>query len=296
MRFFAGPYVAGDSLSRAMGVAARLWTARHLLTTLDLLAEGIETPELAAGNVQTYRDMIDAVAADGRFANGARPTISMKPSSYTTSPLEAGGDGEGSRDAAFALCDYARERQVGLTMDMESRHWTDFTLDLLDDLHGAGHTHIGAVLQSRLHRTEKDLERLPRSIRVRLVIGIYREPPEHGVSDKTEMKARMLRHARTLMERGHFVEFATHDEKWIRRFLGEVVEQGGFGRDRFEVQMLYGVPRARLLKELTDQGIRCRLYVPFAVGWPMAIAYLRRRLDEYPGMAWMVLKNWFRRG
>ena len=296
MRFFAGPYVAGDSLSKAMGVAARLWTARHLLTTLDLLAEDIETPELAAQNVQTYRDMIDAVAADGPFANGAHPTISMKPSSYTTNPLDAGGDGEGSRDAVFALCDYAKERQVGLTMDMESRHWTDFTLDLLDDLHGAGHTHIGAVLQSRLHRTEKDLQRLPRSIRVRLVIGIYKEPPEHGVSDKIEMKARMLGHARTLMERGHFVEFATHDEKWIRRFLTEVVGRGDFGRDRFEVQMLYGVPRARLLKELTDQGIRCRLYVPFAVGWPMAIAYLRRRLDECPGMAWLVLKNWFRRG
>jgi proline dehydrogenase len=279
-----------------MRVAGQLWSRRHLLSTLDLLAEDIETPELAAQNVQTYRDMVDAVATDERFTNGARPTISMKLSSYTTSPLDGGGDGGGSRDAAFALCDYANKQSVELTMDMENRQWTDFTLNLLDDLHAAGHTHIGAVLQSRLHRTEKDLERLPKNIRVRLVIGIYREPSEHGVSDKTEMKARMLNHARTLLERGHFVEFATHDEKWIRRFLDEVVEPGGYGHDRFEVQMLYGVPRAKLLKELTDQGIRCRLYVPFAVGWAMAIAYLRRRLDEYPGMAWLVLKNWFRRG
>jgi proline dehydrogenase len=261
-----------------------------------LLAEGIETPELAAQNVQTYRDMIDAVAAGEAFTNGARPTISLKPSSYTASPLHAGGDGEGSRVAAFALCEHANRRSVRLTMDMESRHWTDFTLNLLDDLHLAGHTHIGAVLQSRLHRTEHDLERLPKNIRVRLVIGIYKEPSQHAVSNKTEMKARMVSYARTLMQRGHFVEFATHDEKWIRRFLDEVVEPGGYGPDRFEVQMLYGVPRARLLRELTDQGIGCRLYVPFAVGWPMAIAYLRRRLDEYPGMAWLVLKNWFRRG
>lgn len=296
VRFFAGPYVAGDSLAEAMDVAADLWRGRQLLTTLDLLAENIESRERVEQNIRTYQGMIDAVAADERFPRDARPTISMKLSSYTTLPLDTGGNAEGAREAAFSICAYARERQVQLTLDMESRHWTDFTFDLLADLHAAGHTHIGAVLQTRLHRTERDLERLPANIRVRLVIGIYKEPREHAITSKPEMKARMLAHARTLMERGHFVEFATHDEKWIRRFLSEVVEAGGHGRDRFELQMLFGVPRGRLLRELTQQGIRCRLYVPFAEGWPMAIAYLRRRLDEYPGMAWLVLKNWFRHG
>lgn len=296
VRFFAGPYVAGDSLAKAMGVAAELWRDRQLLTTLDLLAEDIETTEQVEQNIQTYRRMIDAVAEEGRLADGARPTISMKLSSYTTSPLERGGSAEGSRDAVLALCEHAGQRQVGLTLDMESRHWTDFTLDLLRELHAAGHTHIGAVLQTRLHRTEADLDRLPPGIRVRLVIGIYKEPREHALTHKPEMKARMLTFARTLLARGHFVEFATHDEKWIRRFVAEVVEAGSIAKDRFEVQMLYGVPRVRLLQELTEGGFRCRLYVPFAEGWPMAIAYLRRRLDEYPGMAWLVLKNWFRHG
>ena len=31
-----------------------------------------------------------------------------------------------------------------------------------------------------------------------------------------------------------------------------------------------------------------RLYVPFAIGWDMAIQYLRRRLDEYPAMMFLV--------
>lgn len=296
VRFFAGPYVAGDSLAKAMDVAADLWNSRQLLTTLDLLAEGIESSKQVARNMETYRRMIDAVAVDDRLPHPACATISLKPSSFTTAPLDAGGTAEGSRDAAFSLCAHAKDRQVGLTLDMESRHWTDFTLDLLDDLHAAGHTHIGAVLQTRLHRTETDLGRLPKGIRVRLVIGIYKEPKEFAIGSKPEMKARMLAYARALLERGHFVEFATHDEEWVRRFLSEVVEAGGFARDQFEVQMLYGVPRARLLGELAQQGIRARLYVPFAEGWPMAIAYLRRRLDEYPGMAWLVLKNWFRHG
>ena len=51
-----------------------------------------------------------------------------------------------------------------------------------------------------------------------------------------------------------------------------------------------------LQSELLERGVRCRLYVPFALGWPMAIAYLRRRLDEYPAMMFLVARNWLFRG
>jgi proline dehydrogenase len=179
---------------------------------------------------------------------------------------------------------------------MESRHWTDFTLDCLDRLFAAGHRHVGTVIQTRLHRSLTDLDRLPPGARVRLVIGIYREPGELALTDKGAMKERLLEFARTLLSRGHYVEFATHDDRYVRRFLDEVVAEVGVGPDRFEIQMLYGVPRQKLLRSLVEQGLRVRLYVPFAVGWRMAVAYLRRRLDEYPTMALLVLKNWFWRG
>jgi hypothetical protein len=55
--------------------------------------------------------------------------------------------------------------------------------------------------------------------------------------------------------------------------------------------MLYGVPRERFLAELRQRGVRTRLYVPFALGWDLAVEYLRRRLDEYPAMMWLVSKN-----
>ena len=38
-------------------------------------------------------------------------------------------------------------------------------------------------------------------------------------------------------------------------------------------------------------GVTVRLYVPFALGWDEAIAYLRRRLDEYPAMMFMVARD-----
>ncbi len=298
VRFFARPYVAGDSLAKAMDVAAGLWRDRRLTTTLDLLAEGIDDEATVETNVQTYLQMIDAAADDPRFAGVDpldRPTVSLKLSSYTTAPRERGGDADGSRAAAERICAHARTRGVRVTIDMESRHWTDFTLDLVRDLRARGHDEVGAVLQTRLERTRDDLDRLPAGLRVRLVIGIYKEPAEVALTDKPAMKQRLLEHARLLLERGHYVEFATHDEAFVHRFVDEVVPATGATPDRFEVQMLYGVPRDRLLASLVQRGIRCRLYVPFSTSWAMAIAYLRRRLDEYPAMMFLVLRNLLRR-
>lgn len=292
VRIFARPYVAGDSLDSGMEVARRVYGRSQLLTTLDLLAEGDLTEAHAAENETAYRDMIAAVAAaTGEFYPRDLPTVSLKPSSYTAAPLEGGGDAAGSREAIFRLVEQAADAGVQVSIDMESRHWTDFTLDVIRDLHGAGHDHVGAVLQTRLNRTRADLDVLPSGCRVRLVIGIYREPAEVATTDKHEMKQRMLDYAKVLLERGHYVEFATHDDGIIHRFVEEVVPAAGVGPDRFEVQMLYGVPRTKTLRRLAAQGIRRRLYVPYALGWSQAIRYLRRRLDEYPVMMFLVAKN-----
>jgi proline dehydrogenase len=290
VRFFAAPYVAGDSLEQAIAVVRRLFLDRGLLASLDLLAEDITRPEQTAANLATYLRMVDAAAAIDLPA-AARPTLSLKPSSYTTAPLHQGGDADGSLAAIRAIAEHAQRRAVALTIDMEGSPWTDFTLDALERLHAAGHRHVGCVLQTRLHRTTRDLERLPAGCRVRLVIGIYREPEAIALTSKQAMKERLLELAAIVLRRGHYLEFATHDELYLRRFLDEVVPTAGAGPDRFEVQMLYGVPRDRAIAMLRERGVRVRLYVPFAIGWQMAIQYLRRRLDEYPAMMWLVSKN-----
>ncbi|MFO1030716.1 MAG: proline dehydrogenase family protein [Planctomycetota bacterium] len=290
VRFFASPYVAGDSLPKAVGVVQKLRRERGLWSTLDLLAEDIRTDEQAQQNLDVYLQMVDAAAA---LPAEDRPTLSLKPSSYTTKPMQHGGDAAGSREALFRIARAAKQKGVALTIDMESRHWTDFTLDAFRAMHQEGLDHVGIVLQTRMNRTERDLDALPKGCRVRLVIGIYREPSEVALADKPAMKDRMLAYAETLLRRGHYVEFATHDDAYVRRFLEQVVPKVGVGKDRYEVQMLYGVPRDRFLADLGRQGIKARLYVPFAIGWGMAIQYLRRRLDEYPAMVWLVTKNLF---
>lgn len=292
VRFFAKPYVAGDSLAAAVAVVRQLRKDRGLLSTLDLLAEDIREQAQADRNLAAYLEMVDAAAA---IAPADRPTLSLKPSSYTTVPLHEGGDAAGSYEAIERIVAKAAGLGVNLSIDMEGRHWTDFTLATLRKLHAAGHRHVGCVLQTRLHRTEADLDQLPAGMRVRLVIGIYKEPADVALVAKPEMKERMLQFAEKLLARGHYVEFASHDDAYVRRFVEQVVPRAKVGPDRFEIQMLYGVPRDRFLGDLQRNGITCRLYVPFALSWEMAIQYLRRRLDEYPAMVWLVTKNLFRR-
>lgn len=290
VRWFARPYVAGDSIESGLATAEGLLREQDVLTTLDLLGEDVSRPEQVEANIRTYRLLVDTLAEDGRFADArARPSISLKPSAFTT----------GSQDAARGpiedLAEHARGRGVALTIDMEDRHWTDLTLDLSVGLFERGFD-VGTVLQTRLNRTLADLERIPEGMRLRLVIGIYPEPSDVAIASKREMKTRMVEYADRLIDRGVFVEYATHDVPACERFVREVAPKAA---ERCEIQMLLGVPRAEFRRRLQagELGPRLpmRLYVPFALGWDNATAYLRRRMAESPSMAWLVFRNLFAR-
>lgn len=291
VRIFARPYLAGGTSSAALETAARLLEERSMLSTLDLLGEAVTEPEQIRTNESVYAAVIQELAADARFGErSVRPTVSVKPSAFTIGDLEA----------AFApierLLELGRERRVGVTIDMEDRRWTDVTLEHAVRLFEAGHD-VGTVLQTRLHRTEADLERIPAGMRVRLVIGIYPEPAEVALTDKGAMKERLLTAAARLLERGAQVEFATHDDAFVERFVTEVAP---VAPERCELQLLLGVPRDRMLERVradpVGQRLPIRVYVPFATDMAQATAYLRRRLDESPNMMFLVLRNLFQRG
>ncbi len=295
VKVFARPYVAGASLKEALAAVDKL-QEKQLLSTMDLLWEDIHRQDEVDAVIKVYQQMIEACA---QRPGPTRPTVSLKPSSYTTRPLQRGEgmDAAGSREAILSFAEEARKKELGLTIDMEDHHWTEWTLRLLQEIWAGGGFHVGAVLQTRLDRTREDLERIPPEARVRLVIGIYNEPEEIATTDKAEMKARLLQYAGILLKKGCFVEFATHDEPIIHRFLEEVVPQAGVDASRFEVQMLYGVPRDKIQQQLVHGKIgevgpvSVRLYVPFATDWSLATAYCKRRLIENPQMATAVLKN-----
>ena len=61
----------------------------------------------------------------------------------------------------------------------------------------------------------------------------------------------------------------------------------GYGKDRFEFQMLYGI-RRDLQTALVREGYGVRIYVPFGREW---FPYFMRRLGERPANVWFVLRG-----
>ena len=287
VRLFARPYLAGGDLESAVDTAARLLESRRMLATLDLLGEEVVRTEQAVQNESVYRGLIETISSDPRFASRSeRPTVSLKPSAFSF-----GDNQEHAFEPIRRLARLAKQSDVRLTVDMEDHRWTDVTLRHAVALYEGGFD-VGTVLQTRLHRTLDDVQCIPPGMRIRLVIGIYPEPAHLATTDKPEMKERLLQAADILLERGAHVEFATHDEPVLLQFVRDVAIKGP---ERCEIQHLLGVPITALQDRIRvgafGPALSVRLYVPFAVNWSDATAYLRRRMTESPNIVLMALRN-----
>ena len=283
IKSFAHPYISGDSMESAIRLADSLHQGQSLQSTIDVLGEEVSSEAEARAYTEVYLGLIRGLG-ERRHA-----TISLKP---TAMGLRLGeGLAAGLIDRVVGE---AARSKVGVTIDMEDHTLTDATLKLhrrLREQHGM--ELIGTVLQSRLFRTAADVEALSGlPSRIRLCLGIYREPGTIAWTDKRRIKENFLVLLERLAAGGHFVEVATHDEALVVRSR-ELLERLGVPRERIEFQMLLGVPRGPLQARLVAAGYPVRLYVPFALRWADAIAYCRRRMVENPSMAAMVLGNLF---
>jgi proline dehydrogenase len=179
-----------------------------------------------------------------------------------------------------------------IRIDMESSPYTQTTLDIFERLWQQGYRHVGVVLQSDLHRTERDVERMNAlGARVRLVKGAYKEPKSIAYQRKADVDAAFVREMKALLTEGHYPAIATHDPSLIdvtRRFAADK----GIPADRFEFQLLYGI-RRDLQLSLVKQGYRVRIYIPFGRQW---FPYFMRRLGERPANVAFVLRSLIREG
>jgi proline dehydrogenase len=283
VRVFAAPYVAGDTMEKGLAASDRLFSERRIESTLDVLGEAEKSREKVRSAVELYLRTLDALKD--------RPhcTLSVKPGhfGYYVDP-------QFCRANLEEMAEACQKAGRGLTIDMENTDLTDFTLDVYRELKPK-YPVLGTVLQSRLYRTVDDVDRLDGlSAHVRLCIGIYRVPEPLAMQRKRDMKENLLRLVEKLLDRGHYVCVGTHDVQYVRK-AWQLLKDKKVPQDRYEFQMLLGVPRDALQKELLDAGEKVRLYLPFAEDWRDAIAYLRRRMLESPSMAGLVLKNLVKR-
>lgn len=283
VRFVAAPYVAGKSLAVGVAKADQLKKDLGVYSTVDLLGEEVFKREDVEATVAIYFRMIEALK-DRPYAS-----ISLKPTQLGMNESE---------DYAYAnlrrVVAAAAPHGLHITVDMEDHTFTDATLRIFRKLRDE-FDNVGIVLQSRLFRTTEDIRNLhAKPCKVRICIGIYKEPEEIALQQKPDMKEKLFEHVGLLLDHGHYPEIATHEESLVRRCLA-YLEQRGVPTGKFEFQMLLGVPRTALQQELVKKGHVVRLYVPFAEEWQYAIHYLKRRLAANPMMAMYVMKNLFSR-
>lgn len=283
VRFAASPYIAGKSLEVEVAKVDQLQRDLGLHSTVDLLGEEVFKREDVEATVAIYFRIIEAVKT--------RPyaSISLKPTQLGMNESE---------DYAYAnlrrVVAAAAPHGIHITVDMEDHSFTDATLRIFRKLRDE-FDNVGIVLQSRLFRTTEDIRNLhTKPCKVRICIGIYREPADIALQEKPQMKDKLFEHVGLLLDHGHYPEIATHDEPLVRRCL-TYLEQRGVPKGQFEFQMLLGVPRSDLQREIIQKGHIMRLYVPFAEEWKYAIHYLKRRLAANPMMAVYVMKNLFGR-
>jgi proline dehydrogenase len=150
---------------------------------------------------------------------------------------------------------------------------------------------VGVVLQAYLYRSPEDLLRiLPLEPNVRIVKGAYLEPPEIAHPEKRDVDAAYVRLVETGLRAGAYVAVATHDERIIRH-VQAFAKREEIARERFELQMLYGV-RPALQRRLAAQGYKMLVATPFGPDW---YPYLLRRLAERPANLLFFLRNLVRR-
>ena len=283
VRTFAAPYVAGKGLESGVRKADQLHKDLGLHSTVDLLGEEVFLREDVEATVQLYFRMIEA-QKDRPYTS-----ISLKPTQLGINESEAY-----CLENIRKIVAQAAQHKLHITVDMEDRHFTDVTLRMFKALR-AEFDNVGIVLQSRLFRTRDDILALnDNPCKVRICIGIYTEPAEVAFTDKLAMKDKLFEMVGLLLDKGHYPEIATHDEALLRRCMA-YLDQRGCARNAYEYQMLLGVPRAAIQKEIVARGETMRIYLPFAEEWKYAIHYLKRRLAGNPMMAAYVLGNLFRK-
>jgi proline dehydrogenase len=276
-------FVAGTTIEEALA-AARGVNQLGMGVSLDNLGENVTNAEEARGSAQVYHQLLQEIEKRKLQAN-----VSVK---LTHMGLDV--DGGLARELVSRLVAQAvaSNPRNFVRVDMEGSPYTQRTLEFVHELHrqpgNAGA--VGAVIQSYMRRSEKDVEELlAGGIRIRLCKGAYKEPPEIAYQKKSEVDANYVKLTRMLLKSGIYHGIATHDPRMIEAATS-FARQDKIPPESFEFQMLYGI-RRDLQQKLVREGWRMRVYIPFGTEW---YPYLMRRLAERPANLLFLLKNIFR--
>ena len=273
-------YIAGETTKEAVHTALRL-KDKGFFSTIDFLGEDIDSILQANTVVESYINLMGDIEKAGVSRN-----VSLKLSSLGLRINQVWAFKKLS-----ILINEASKRNFFIRLDMEDSLLTDSTIDFFQRA-VAIWPKIGTVLQARLKRTRKDAGSLSGPDKnFRLCKGIYPESEKNAFMNDKDIRESFLDSFHTLMDSGSYVGIATHDLSLITRIENEI-EMRSIPKNRFEFQVLLGVPVQSTINRLRDKGYKVRIYLPYGKEW---YAYSIRRLRENPGITRAVLKGLFNR-
>jgi len=293
----ASRFVAGETIEDAIRVIKEL-NEKGIYATLDHLGEHTTTTEEATQSTDDILNMLDEIEQAGVMSN-----VSIK-----LTQIGMGLDDTVCRQNLNRILTNCKDQKNFVRIDMEDSPYTDVTINILNNMLDFGFNvkTVGLVVQSCLYRTEDDTRKLlEKNVRIRLVKGAYKEPPEKAYPKKADVDANFDLLTKIMIDfaleakapRGSengrippIVAIATHDDKRIE-FAKQYAEKVGYPRNALEFQMLYGI-RRDLQERLVAEGYPVRVYIPFGSHW---YPYFMRRLAERPANLWFFISNFFRR-
>ena len=280
VRPFALPYVAGETIDEALRAAESV-IGQGFSVTMDILGEHTSDAKLSQKITKDYCSLYNRITQKRLDC-----TISLKLTHLGLDISE-----ELAVENLNKIIESAKPGNRGLTIDMENSPYTNQTLAFYKTALKS-YEKIGTVLQSYLHRSMDDLKLIMSpKLRLRICKGIYLEDEKIAFQNGNKINENYIALCQTLLEGEGFAEIATHDTELIHK-LDRWITENQIPMDRFEFQVLYGVPMGNTLENLKDKGYRVRVYIPFGDKW---YEYSIRRLKENPNIAGYVLKNMFKR-
>ncbi|MFN8382332.1 MAG: proline dehydrogenase family protein [Anaerolineales bacterium] len=290
----ASRFIAGTKLEEAMRVVREM-NSKGINVTLDHLGEHTNTPEEAQQATDDIFATLDALGADP----DARGNVSIK-----LTQIGLGLDESICAQNLERILARARKNNTFVRVDIEDTPYTDKTINLYYAMREKGYENVGMAVQSYLFRSEADTRRMAQDgVRIRLVKGAYKEPPDKAFPKKADVDANYDLLAKILIDASiafntqlskngripPIPAIASHDEKRIA-FAKSYAEKAGLPKDGLEFQMLYGI-RRDLQEKLAKEGYPVRVYVPFGTHW---YPYFMRRLAERPANIWFFVSNFFK--
>jgi proline dehydrogenase len=273
-------FMPGEDAASALDAAER-FRSDGISSEFTRLGENVTRIEEADAVAEHYLGLLDEIqrrALDGE--------ISVKLT-------QLGYDIDVERTLAHTqrLAERAAVGGRTLWIDMEGSDYAEGTIAFYERLK-ATHPNTGLCLQSYLHRTAADIQRLlPLDPAVRLVKGAYAEPATIAYQSKHDVDSNYVALAIALLDgarqgRKVILGLGTHDVRLIEQ-IAEHASAMGLPKSSFEIQMLYGI-RMDQQRRLAGEGYLVRDLIAYGEAW---YPWYMRRLAERPANVIFALRQ-----